>query len=221
MDALYGRKVRYGFRSSLNIIYINIDRYIKAIYTFQRGSKWTTFTSMLAWMYLFISFFEPSNSTDRSFSVYSVLYWVLFTLESCMIIIITVDDILDLIVRCTDPYRSKKAQFLTNIKLFSKVIVDGNLFIDYILFWTLFSAEVTYFRYGRILRPFKLILECPDLRRFFKSVFSTLPYIFDMIILFILVALIFGIIGVKLFEDIKGDLDQDLIYVCIYIYIYR
>ena len=80
-----------------------------------------------------------------------------------------------------------------------------NIFIDFVLFWSLYTGGINYFRFGRILRPFKLLFESRDLRRFSKAVLASFPYILDMIILFLLVAFIFAIIAVKLFEDEKDD----------------
>ena len=152
--------------------------------------------------------------------LYSTTYWALFSIETTFIIFFLIDDILDILHRSSDQEKSKIKHFLKNKKALLKNIIDVNLFIDFILFWILYNLGIPYFRYGRLFRPFKLILHVRELRRFFKSVIITLPYIIDMIIIFILFSLIFAILGVKVFEDIKDDLDQDQIRVNILRYIY-
>ena len=180
------------------------------------------FTTIIVWILIFLTFFEPTHSSDTPFLVYSTQYWVLFNIELFVLIIWIIDDLLNLIHKITNPYRIYSKSSLKNCKFISEYFIDLNIVLDFILFWSLYTYGIPYFRYGRILRPFKLILESRELRRFFKSVVATLPYIIDMIILFVLFALIFAIIGVALFKaDIKdGEIDQNLINVFIYIYIY-
>ena len=210
-DAFNGRKIHYGF--SCIYIYIYIARRIQKIYKFQTNPLWGIITSFASWIFLFMTFFENSHSSNRPFDIYSTQYWVLFSLETLIILIFIIDGILEFIYRYNDPYRTHTSHFIKNCKTLTRYFIDINLIIDFVLFWSLYSSKISYFRYGRVLRSLRLIRESRELRRFFKSVTATLPYIIDMSILFILVALIFAIIGVKVFEDIRDDLDQDKINV--------
>ena len=197
-DGLYSRRVRYTFS----------NRYLHCIYRFQTHPLWYTLTGFLAWMYLLLSIFEPPKSTSHPFHIGSQLFYVVFFIELLIIICILIDDLFEFIHRWNDKESSRTKNFLQNKKFIIKYFLDINIIIDFIIFWWLYSNGIAYFRYGRLLRPFKLISFSHDLRRFAIAIVKTIPYIIDVILLYVLVCFIFAILGVKLLEDATIEDDE-------------
>ena len=174
---------------------------------------WSSLVSLMVWIMLLITFWEPSGSKDRPFELYGLTWGFCFGIELTAIIIFMVDDVFEYIHRTADTERGARAHFLHNCKFLWKYFIDGNLIIDFLLFWILYTYGIPYFRYARLLRPFKLIVLSRELRRFSKAILQTMPYIIDIVILFILVCFMFAIIGIKIFEDLDLDEDQIKVYI--------
>ena len=168
---------------------------------------------------MFLTFFEPSHSTSRPFEPGDTKFNVVVSLEALFIFIFIIDDILEIIHRSQDIERSFKGHFLLNMKFIFKIIIELSLVIDFCLFWGIYTLGFSYFRFARILRPFKLVLHSKEVRRHFKAIVKTIPYIFDVIILFFLITFVFAILGMKILEDAQDE-TSFTINVIIYIYIY-
>ena len=218
--------------SQVYIIYIYIyilyiGRKIRFIYHLQTHTYWSGWITLLVWIYIFLTFFEPTHSESRPFSQLDDSWWICITTEFSVLLFFTFDAILEIIHRKHDNERPTSKHFWKNCKFIFKYFVDVNLLIDAILFWIFYEHGIPYFRYGRLLRPLKLITLSRELRRFSKAIMQTLPYIIDVVILFILVCFIFAILGVKILEDVQGDMKEGelrvktSIYIYIYIYIGR
>jgi hypothetical protein len=85
----------------------------------------------------------------------------------------------------------------------STVIADTLLFIDAILFYSIFPGW--YFRFGRLIRPVKVILESSEVSKTLMSLYKTIPQIVDVGVLLLLITFIYGIIGNRLLDhEIEG-----------------
>ena len=137
------------------------------------------------------------------------MYNFLLSTETLIIITYTIDDIMEFTHRFYDNERSKKDHFFKNIKIMAKYLIDSNLVIDYVLFWSFYSANIEYFRYGRVFRAIKLVAISKEMRRITKAICITIPHIIDVIILFVLVTFIFSILGIKILGDVRDEYPSD------------
>ena len=178
----------------------------------------------MAWLYLFLIFYEPVHSTDFSITAYSASYIVMLVLEIFILSSLLIELVLEIIIKFTERnmHRISK-KYPLNFKLISKIIVESGLIIDLCLFYSLYPKGIEYFRFGKLLRPFAIMYFHQYSRRTATSIAKTWKYILDMMLMVYLMVVIFALVAVKMvkqkIDDVKNDPALNVIYY-IYLYIY-
>lgn len=177
----------------------------------QTNPAWNSFLNYISWIYLFITIWETTHSSSRHSS--KTTFSVLCSFEAIILFLFIIDDLMEVIHRLNDQERPKTKHFLTNFKFLAKSIVDISLVIDFILFYTFHTKGIDYFRFGRVLRPMKLVVHSKEMRRQMGAIINTLPNLIDVILLFLLVAVIYAVLGVKLLSEDLTEEESEQIHV--------
>jgi hypothetical protein len=218
--AMRSMNLRYHFKCNFNLHFSHLCLYVARtvgkIYHFQTSPAWNSFLSFMSWIYLFLTFFEPTQSS-QNLSNDGITFYFLFLCELIILLLFVIDDVLEVIHRSKDQERGKSQHFLKNFKFVSKSTVDICLLTDFILFFAFYSKFECYFRFGRILRPIKLCIYSKEMRRQMKAIFKTIPHIVDVILLFFLVAVIYAILGAKLLSEDLTEEEKDQVGVILMI----
>ena len=169
---------------------------------------WQLFLMFLAWLYLFLIFYEPVHSTDFSITAYSPSYIVMLVLEIFILITLLIELILEIIIKFTDK-SLQKGKYSLNQKILSKIIVESGLIIDLCLFYSLYPKGIEYFRFGKLLRPFAIMYFHQYSRRTATSIAKTWKYILDVMLLFFCMTTIFALVAVKMVKQNIKEIQKD------------
>ena len=125
--------------------------------------------------------------------------------------------------RYHDP-RTFKNKFLKNKALVAKVFFNSIFLLDLIIFYAFLPNVV--FRFSRPLRPCKshssrypkkflvcLALYSKQLRRTFYGILKSVGHMFDILLFFVIITLIYAAIGLKVIGDLGGaDYDKVVVH---------
>ena len=70
------------------------------------------------------------------------------------------------------------------------------------------ATRGTFFRFSRVFRPCFLMLFMRDLRRQYNIVSACIPYVLELMVLWVVISSIFARIGYHLFYFIEGDIED-------------
>lgn len=94
LDALLYRNVRHDLDGEGKT-----KDFVRVIWKIQNSNLWNDFLLFLGWVYILISFFEPSNRNDSSLPEFE--FRVLIGIEIFILILQTLDLTMELIQRST------------------------------------------------------------------------------------------------------------------------
>ena len=142
-----------SFRS-IRVLHFEKESCLKSLY-FIRSHKFVQdFISIICWLYLYLTFWEPSHQFDTSISKNSSRFLTLMLVEAFIIMMFTVDYLFKVIFRYQSGKRTRfraafcEASFITNTICILAFIIDATVF---------FAVYPTpYFRFSRLFRPIKL-----------------------------------------------------------------
>lgn len=120
---------------------------MKAIYFWQTSNAWQTFLFILGLIIPLLSFLEPTNHYDTSYTSNSELLDV----EVIFLIIIGIDIIFEYYHLYFDKDKSLYESYVLNLVLSTRTIIFLILLLDCIVFHSTFP-ELT-FRFSRFVRP--------------------------------------------------------------------
>ena len=124
---------------------------MKVVYLFQISSFWQNFLNICSWIFLFMTFIEPSSMHEKSFEKYSKNYYNIFIIETIFLVIIILDLLLEFIHKYNDKTRNFKEKYYKTKKFFLRLILIKLIIADY-LFYYIVYPEV-YLRPASMLRP--------------------------------------------------------------------
>lgn len=191
---------------------------IKFIYFLQTSAQWDMLLYVLTWVYLFMTIAEPSYKGQISYFESRYKYKnACMGLEITIVTFYWLNFLLAVFHRMHNKSKSFKKRFLTNKKMISKLVVNCLFLADMIHFYINFSELP--FRFSRIFRPginrsesylkaniVGLFLYNKELRRTLLGIVTSIKTIIDLVLFFLLFAIIWSIIGVRL---IGHQEDQD------------
>ena len=179
------------------------NSWLKWIY-FQRSRPLVQdFFIMLWWIYMLISFWEPSHRDDVSLSKSSQTFIALLSIESIILVIFSIDMIFKTIFSVQTSRRNKRWREVMDPMLLLNNILVISMIADAITFYLIYPSS--YVRFSRYLRPIKLVFESSEVRRTLRSLGKSVPQIVDVIMLIWLLTIIYAFIGNKLLpNDISG-----------------
>ena len=203
------------YKLSLSV-YIYIDPYIRFLYNWQTHPGWESFLVFISWVYLFLSFWENPYSGSQEYEPYSVQFHITTSIEIFVLGILFLYDLLGVILKYTDEDTKER---VFPFKFSSRMFLNILLIIDFTLFYGCYTHHVSYFRFGRLIRPIKLPYYSKAMRRIIFSVIKCMHHILDIVLLFTITIALFALLALKLFED-AYDPDELTVILYIYIYIY-
>lgn len=124
-----------------------ISKFVKFLFAWQNSFFWQKFLFLLAFAYMILSFWEPSNQHDTSFTL---TIGITLT-ESAFMFLIMMDLIIDFIHRKSDYDRKWDKKFVRNHKFAFKFMIDLALSIDFIYFYSMYPDS--RLRMARFCRP--------------------------------------------------------------------
>ena len=160
-----------------------------------------------------MTLFEPSHSSSRELEVWGAGFSCLFALEILILTTFITNEIIDFILKFTDIERGGCLNFLKSKKYMLLLLIDLCLIFDLVAFYSTYTRDKEYFRFGRLLRPFKLLFYSQNMRRWFKSILHTWTHVLDIFILFILTILIFALLGIKVLGGEGAEEDKNVKFI--------
>ena len=160
-------------------------------------------TVFLCWMYMLLSFFEPSNSYDTHISRSSRQFIILWACEASILVYMVIDLILRIHYTFIGAYRTKKYHLFWDKTFIMILICDIAMFTDAVLFYSIYPNP--YFRFGRMFRPIKCTLESRHLSRTVYAILRTFPQIIDVAVMLFFISLLYALFGNRFLDsDISG-----------------
>ena len=190
------------------------------MYDWKTHPAWEALMIILSWSYVLLSFFENHYSGLQEYKPWGLQFWITISFELLIQICFILYNIIEIILRYTDKEKSKSESFF-NLKFASRILTDLILFIDFILFFALYTSGTSYFRFGRLFRPLKIMFHSKQMRRNLVSIANCWYNILDVVILYMLTIFLFALLGIRMFS---GAVDQDditVLYIYMYIYLER
>lgn len=200
------------------------SKLLRICYFIQTHKYWQTFLYLLTWAFLGITFFEPSCSgINDFFKNNNDNFIIMVCIESAVIFAYLLELFMEIFHRYHDP-KSFKNKFLKNKALIAKIFFDLLFLLDMISFYA--ALPRTIFRFSRPLRPCNLFfrenlpkpyhtvclaLYSKQLRRTFFGIIKSVGHMFDIILFFVIITLIYAAIGIKIIGDLGGT-DYDKVY---------
>ena len=152
----------------------------------------------LWWIYMLLTFFEPNHSNDSSILRSSPEFLCVMVIE----VFILGYFIIDMILRIYYMYSACKRLgfwkvFLDDI-FFVHFLCELAMIFDCIIFYSVYPRA--YFRFGRIFRAIKAVLESKEVYRTTMSTLNCLPQIIDLALLIMIVSFLYAVFGIRFLD---------------------
>ena len=158
---------------------------------------------LISFSYSLLSFFEPANRADTTFTLDKNL----IKYETVVLSLLGLDLLMETVHMNNDYDRKWRVKYWTNRRYVFKFLFFMILLLDYIYFYSSFPASAL--RFARCCRPFLIMLFSSELRRSFKSILYSVKQIFQLIVFFISITLFFAILGWKFIGDMDNEVEFD------------
>lgn len=145
------------------------------------------------WFYMFLTFFEPNNSKHTDIQRNSSQFLWVWVIEAIILTYFWIDMIIKI-----------QYMYIAGRRIgFKRVFIDdffiihitcvGMMILDAILFYSIYPSA--HFRFGRIFRAIKAVLESREVFRTTKAILYWLPQIIDLGWLLMLVSFLYAVFG--------------------------
>lgn len=196
MDALLYRTVRHDLDQETRT-----SKIILHIWRVQNSSMWNDFLLFLGWVYILMSFFEPSNRYDSSLDEGVFLNMVF--LEAAILTLQTFDLVMEIISRSTQLDTNILSTIIIHKKNFFR-LVFFLLNVSDLLYYTT-SYPTNTFRFARVIRPLQIIIFSKSLRRNFQGIINSAKNLLIILLFNIIITFFWAYIGVNILGDIYND----------------
>ncbi|CAI2382878.1 unnamed protein product [Moneuplotes crassus] len=160
---------------------------------FVRGIK-----VFLCWFYMFLTFFEPNNSTDTSIARGSIQFNCILACEIIILLYFLIDMILRIQFTVIAGQRIGFRKVFTEEMFVINLICECMMIVDAVLFYSLYPNK--YFRFGRIFRAIKAVLESREVYRTTVSALNCYPQIIDLGCLISLISFLYAVFGQRFLD---------------------
>lgn len=176
--------------------------FIKSVYFIRSHPYMQEMTTYVWWLYLLISFFEPSYSNDNSVERSSRQFILVGVIEFLILAFYTADMLFRAYFRLYSYKQTNQITRMLGFKFLGNTIWTCCFIIDAIIFYSIYP--VSYFRFSRLLRPIKLLIESVEVSRTMRALFKTIPQIVDVWVFMLLITVSYALVGNRI---LPGDID--------------
>jgi amino acid transporter len=161
------------------------------------------FITVLCWIYLYLSFWEPAHENDDSLSADSNNFLGLLIVESFIIFVFLIDAIFRIVLRYESGKRTKFRDAFCESSFIINTICVTAFVVDAILFFSLYPTP--YFRFSRYMRPMKLTIESRTVSKTLRAIGKTIPQIIDVLTIMVIINSLYALVGNRILpHDIEG-----------------
>lgn len=223
LDAIHLRPVRHDIDGKVYFFLADFsvhrsNKLLQFCYFLQINSNWQNFLFILGWIYMLLAVWEPAHSRqDYYYEEHPEYKKATVIIEALIILVYLFELFIEIYHRRFDTSRSFKEKYITNRKMLCKIVIDTFFALEFVIFYSI--SEVS-FRPSRLFRPCKEANYCPlflvilvlyqkQLRRTVKGILQSMKQMFDLLLFFLILIVIYAFIGVLLIGDLDGHEPYD------------